>query len=93
MEDTDSSDVGRVVDSSEEKVHAAAASDHQRKNITAMLKVTALDKGRPSDQVDMELLVDSGVNKTLLSEKDWQKIARGHRKVKLKRCRVNFTPY
>ena len=37
--------------------------------------------------------MDSGVHKTLLSERDWQKLAKGERKVKIKRCKVNFTPY
>ena len=88
--DTDSS-VGRVVESGSEKVNAA--NQCSVKNITAHLKLTALDKGRPSDEVDVELLVDSGVHKTLLSERDWQKLAQGERKVKIKRCKVNFTPY
>ena len=89
-EDTDSS-VGRVVESGSEKVNAA--NQQSVKNITTHLKLTALDKGRPSDEVDVELLVDSGVHKTLLSERDWQKLAKGDRKAKIKRCKVNFTPY
>ena len=50
-EDTDSS-VGRVVESGSEKVNAA--NQQSVKNITTHLKLTALDKGRPSDEVDVE---------------------------------------
>ena len=87
---TDSS-VGRVIESGSEEVNAA--NQQSVKNITTHLKVTALDSGRPSDEVDVELLVDSGVNKTLLSERDWQKLATGESKVNIKRCKVNFRPY
>ena len=88
--DTDSS-VGRVIESGSEKVNAV--NQQSVMNITTHLKVTALDSGRPSDEVDVELLVDSGVNKTLLSERDWQKLATGESKVDIKRCKVNCTPY
>ena len=50
--DTDSS-VGRVIESGSEEVNAA--NQQSVKNITTHLKVTALDSGRPSDEVDVKL--------------------------------------
>lgn len=53
-----------------------------------------LDHGISPHAVKLNLLTDSWVNQTLLSEKDWQQIRPGHgrRKPKLKKNKTNFTP-
>lgn len=53
-----------------------------------------LDHGISRHAVKLNLLTDSWVNQTLLSEKDWQQIRPGHgrRKPKLKKNKTNFTP-
>ena len=89
--ETDSDVVNRLFESRPEYVNATG--QNQVTNKTAKLQVTALDHGTPSDTVDMLLLIDSGVNKSLLNESDWNKLAQGSQKVKIKRCRVNFTSY
>ena len=40
----------------------------------AQVEMMARDHGRPSAKGWMSMLIDSGVHKTLLSEKDWRKI-------------------
>ena len=59
------------------------------------LKIIAVDKGVPSQQARVKLLVDSGVKKTLLSEADWKKIKEkaGNRPPKLKICKTKFRPF
>ena len=61
----------------------------------APIKVTAMDKGRPSLQTDMELLIDSGVHKTLICQADWLKVKQlpGQSSIKLKMCRTKFRPF
>ena len=91
-DDTDSDvSLGRVLESQPEEVNAAEQASE--KNVTVSLQFTAFDKGNPSDTVKFEPLVDSGVHKTLLSEEDWMKVVNGGRKVRIKKCRVNFRPY
>ena len=59
------------------------------------VSLTALDHDRPSQNTGMELLIDSGVNKTLLSEEDWRKVRpkKGEAKIKLKKCYTKFSPF
>ena len=61
----------------------------------AQVVMTALDHGISSHAAKSNLLIDSRVNKTLLSEKDWQQIRPHHipRKPKLKKNKTNFTPF
>ena len=61
--------VGRVEEKSAEKVNAVK--DDLAK--VAKLSMKAFDHGVESDETEVELLIDSGVNKTLLSEKDWNR--------------------
>ena len=91
-DDTDSDvSLGRVIETLPEAVNAA--DQPSEKNVTVSLQFISLDKGMPSDTVDFEPLVDSGVHKTLLSEEDWRKVVNGDKKVRIKKCRVNFRPY
>ena len=39
--------------------------------------MTGVDKGTPGVATQTQLLIDSGVHKILLSEKDWKQISRG----------------
>jgi hypothetical protein len=41
---------------------------------TAEIKMTVMDHKNPSKEVEIDFLVDSGVNKTLLSERDWKRV-------------------
>ena len=93
QEDTDSEieSSNRVV----EEVVATATVEGSEKQVHAKLNVVALDRGRPSQQADVQMLIDSGVHKTLMSEKDSRKIKcrRGDEKIKLKKCRTKFRPH
>ena len=82
--------VGRVKEEAE-GVRAVKS----EKSEVSRVRLTVLDKGKASEKEDVELLIDSGVNKTLLSEKDWQKFKAkpGERKLKLKRCFTKFSPF
>ena len=46
-------------------------------------------------KTDINLLIDSGVHKTIISEKDWNlvKPKSGGKKLKLKKCRTKFRPF
>ena len=61
----------------------------------ARVGLTPIDHGLEGAQATVQLLVDSGVYKTLLSEKDWKVVQRsqGPRKVKLKVNRTKFRPF
>ena len=54
----------------EEEIVATAQVIGLEKQVHANLDVVALDRGRPSLQVEMQMLIDSGVHKMLMSEKD-----------------------
>ena len=96
-QDTDSDGVGRVIELCvDEVVHAATEVEKPKlKEETSKLSLTALDKGRPSQPADVNLLIDSGVYKTLLCEEDWHKVKQrpGDKPIKLKGCRTNFRPF
>ena len=55
----------------------------------------AMDKGRPSKDTNCNLLIDSGVYSTLLSETDWLKVKQrpGEAPINLKKCRTVFKPF
>ena len=38
-------------------------------------------------------VIDTGMNKTLICEKDWKRMVKADPLLKAKRCRVKFTPY
>jgi hypothetical protein len=50
----------------------------------------ALDHGRPSQPRPVEFLIDSGVNKTLLSEADWTELKK-NQGIRLKKNHTQFT--
>ena len=52
-----------------------------------------MDHGRESKDDNIEPVVDTGVNKTLICEEDWVKMIKAVPKLKPKKCRVKFTPY
>ena len=88
-EDTDGSDtdsIGRVT----EVVRAAG-----EKSRATDLKFTVLDHGRKAKDVKIQLLIDSGVHKTLLSEEHWSlvKASPNTRPPKLKKNKVRFVPF
>jgi len=58
------------------------------------LDLVAIDHGIASLPTKVTTIIDSGVNKTLLSETAWSSIKQqpGHPKIKLKRNRTKFTP-
>ena len=61
----------------------------------AEVVLTAMDHGVEAKEASVELLINSGVNKTLLSEKDWKKVkaVRGERPPKLKKNAIKFVPF
>ena len=83
--------MGRVIEHTTEGVRALPG--HTSKS--AEVKIVALDHGTASQAATVKLLIDSGVNKTLLSEADWAKIKskKGNPKLKLKKNKTNFTPF
>ena len=89
--ETNNDQVGRVIEQQKEDVRALV--DPSSK--LAQVVMIALDHGISSHAAKSNLLIDSGVNKTLLSEKDWQQIRPHHipRKPKLKKNKTNFTPF
>ena len=93
QEETDSE-----IESSNRVVEEMVATAHVKgseKQMHAKVGVVALDRGRPSQQAEMHMLIDSGVHKTLVSESDWRKIKcrQGEDKIRLKKCRTKFRPY
>ena len=94
-DDTDSEDIGRVLELQDQEVVHAAVASVQEKSVKAVLALTALDNGRPSLQTKVELLIDSGVHKTLICEQDWLKFKqiRGEKPIKLKINRTKFRPF
>ena len=81
--------VGRV----EELVRASQEDKAQEE--VARVKVTVKDKGTLAQTTQVKFLVDSGVNKTLISEKVWNVIRdrSGQKAPGLKRCTTQFRPY
>ena len=89
-EDTDSEGVGRVTEV--EPVRAVRAADARKATVT----MTGVDRGTPGVATQTQLLIDSGVHKTLLSEKDWKQISRRNAdgyQIKLKINKTKFRPY
>ena len=68
-----------------------------KKNISekAKIKLTVMDHKVKSEEIEVELLVDSGVNKTLLSEKDWKKVKPklNGKPATLKKSHRKFSPF
>ena len=61
----------------------------------AKIKLTVMDHKKKAEEIEVELLVDSGVNKTLLSEKDWEKVKpklKG-KPATLKKSHTKFSPF
>ena len=60
--------------------------------------MVVLDHGEEGEATEVELLIDSGVNKTLISEKDWKLIKKsylrkGQKVPKLKKSFTIFSPF
>ena len=57
--------------------------------------MTALDSGRPSLETVLNLLIDSGVSKTLISKLCWRKVRqrKGDSVMRLKKSKVNFSQF
>ena len=87
--ETDSDSMGRVIEHTTEGVRALQG--HTSKS--AEVKIVALEHGTASQAATVKLLIDSGVNNTLLSEADWAKIKskKGNPNLKLKKNKTNFT--
>ena len=91
--DTEES-VGRVKEEESDDVRALKDKVEQ-KSEEALMKVIIKDHKELSKPVDVKLLIDSGVHKTLLSEKDWNRVKpmRGNKPAKLKVCHTRFSPF
>ena len=88
--DSDSEGVGRVTEV--EPVRAVRHADARKATVT----MTGVDKGTPGVATQTQLLIDSGVHKTLLSEKDWKQVSRRNAdgyQIKLKINKTKFRPY
>ena len=86
---TDSEDANRVMEVNQVR---AVKQEH---TMHTKVGLTPIDHGVEGAQAKVKLLIDSGVYKTLLSEKDWQvvKQSQGARKAKLKINRTKFRPF
>ena len=88
--DTDSEDVDRVV---MEELVRSVKQESARK---ATVHMTVVDHGTPGRSGQVQLLIDSGVYKTLLSEKDWKTVSEtecGRGKMRLKVNKTKFRPF
>ena len=85
--------VGRVEEESEDV--RALKDNVELKSEEALMKVIIKDHKELSKPVYVKLLIDSGVHKTLLSEKDWDRVKpmRGNKPAKLKVCHTRFSPF
>ena len=86
---TDSEEAHRVMEVNQVR---ALKQEHTKQ---AKVGLTPIDHGVEGAQATVQLLIDSGVFKTLLSEKDWKVIQRsqGPKKAKLKINRTKFRPF
>ena len=86
----DTEDVGRVKEESidENKVRAVG----EKKSEEAKIVVTSLSSDtNDSKETEIKLLIDSGVNRSLLSEQDWRKVKlKDGRSPVLKKCDTKF---
>ena len=57
------------------------------------LQIQAVDKRQHMEKMEFNPLVDSGVYKTLVSEADWKVMRKKNKMLRIKKCRVKFTPY
>jgi hypothetical protein len=91
-EETDSDEsVGRVVEHSAEVVRQTGQSAGKCRVVT--MDIQAVDKGQHMERLEFKPLVDSGVHKTLISEADWKVMKKKNKSLRIKKCRVKFTPY
>ena len=91
-EDTDSEEVDRVM--IDEPVRAVKHENSRKARVDITL--TVVDHKVPGRPGQVQLLIDSGVYKTLLSEKDWKLVAKkdsGTGKMRLKINRTKFQPF
>ena len=65
----------------EEENEAVRRIGRQVKSKKARLVLVAKDHGRIKKRAEIELLIDSRVNKTLLREEDWNKMSTEGRRV------------
>ena len=65
------------------------------KSKLAKIKLTALDSGRPFPETEIDIPIDSGVSKTLISESCWRKVRqrKGDLVMRLKKSKVKFSPF
>ena len=91
--DSESETLGRVREETVRKMNHLGT--EVKKEETAEIKMAALDHGIKSKISLLELLVDTGVNKTILSEAQWHKLRpeKGERAPSLKKSRMRFTPF
>ena len=89
-EDTDSDEsVGRVEEHNMEVGRQTGPGAGKCRVVT--MEIQVVDKGKHMEKVEFKPLVDSGVHKTLLSEADWRVMK--NKSLRIKKCRVKFTPY
>ena len=88
--ESDCESTGRVIELGE-SVRAIGAKRSEKTH----LKMEVQDHGVASKMRNIEFIIDTGVNKTLLSEEEWRRVQAkvGHRNPKLKRNRVKFVPF
>ena len=90
--DTDSDEsVGRVAECGTETVRQTGQKAGKCKVVT--LTIQAVDKGQHMQKVEFRPLVDSGVYRTLVSEADWNVMKKKNKTLRIKRCKIKFTPY
>ena len=85
-EETESDSVGRVVDSEAVRTLEENMAD------VVKLRFTAVDHGKNAEEKTCVFVVDTGVNKTLITEEFWKTMQNGNGP-RLKRNRVRFTPF
>ena len=95
--DTDSDEsVGRVAEFGTETVRQTEHktwSGNPGKCKVVTLTIQAVDEGQHMQKVEFRPLVDSGVFRTLVSEADWNVMKKKNKTLRIKRCKIKFTPY
>ena len=95
-EDTESSEsVGRVKEEPTENVRSVENETKSKGEETAKVSIQTLSLQDKSEDTNVSLLIDSGVKRTLLSEKDWRKMKpmKGQKPIQLKTCYTKFCPF
>ena len=95
-DDTESNEsVGRVKEEPTEVVRSVENDKKSKDEETAEVMIEAVNLQEKSEDTKVSLLIDSGVKRTLVSEKDWKKMKTmvNQKPIQLKTCHTRFCPF